>query len=179
VKAPTLETQIVPAHGPEHVETVRELFREYAASLAISLCFQHFEEELASLPGKYAPPAGRLLLALDRGTVAGCVALRPLASAPGVCEMKRLYVRPAFRSRHIGRLLATAVVQAAAETGYHRMVLDTLASMREALSLYHSLGFQPIAPYYDNPSSCAVFMALEIRPEIAPLTANVPSHESR
>jgi putative acetyltransferase len=137
---------------------VRELFHEYAASLEISLCFQNFEQELASLPGKYAPPEGRLFLARQANKACGCAALRPIDQ--GVCEMKRLYVRPAWRRQGLGRDLSMKIIAAAREIGYRCMRLDTLASMKSALSLYQSLGFRNIAPYYDNPSEKAVFMEL-------------------
>ena len=153
--------QIIPAHHTEHLPVVRELFREYAKSLDIDLCFQSFDEELAGLPGKYAPPAGRLLLGVMNGKPTGCVALRPIA--PGICEMKRLYVRPAYRGQKIGQSLASSVVQAAMEIGYERMRLDTLSSMHAAIRLYESLGFVRIPPYYDNPSELAVFFELPLR----------------
>src|SRR2546426_4834914 len=122
--------EIVQALTPGHVAEARALFREYERSLGVDLCFQGFEQELAGLPGAYAPPRGRLLLSLDGAAPAGCVALRPLADA--VCEMKRLYVRPAFRGRRAGRQLAEAVIAEARAIGYARMRLDTLPSMKEA-----------------------------------------------
>ena len=153
--------EILAAHTPAHLPTIRELFTEYANSIEIDLCFQSFDRELAGLPGRYAPPEGRLFLALDNETPAGCVAVRKID--PATCEMKRLYVRPAFRGRGLGRQLATQSISAAREIGYARMRLDTLSSMTEAIALYESLGFQRIAPYYDNPSGCAVFMELQLR----------------
>jgi putative acetyltransferase len=135
---------------------IRKLFLEYARSLEISLCFQNFEQELATLPGKYSPPAGRLYLAFEGQEAAGCVALRRLDQ--GICEMKRLYVRTPWRKKGLGRALAIEVIRAAEEIGYERMRLDTLASMQPAIALYHSLGFQEIAAYYQNPSESAVFM---------------------
>jgi putative acetyltransferase len=144
----------------QDLETIRELFREYADSLEIDLCFQGFALELAGLPGKYAPPAGRLLLAVEGDKTAGCVALRPLGEA--VCEMKRLYVRPAFRGRGAGRMLVRALVDAARTAGYRQMRLDTLATMKEAIALYESMGFRHIRPYYENPSPHAVFMELDL-----------------
>ena len=153
--------QLVSAHDPESLPIVRELFREYAASIEIDLCFQSFDAELARLPGKYAPPNGRLLLAAVNESRAGCVAVRPIDDR--ICEMKRLYVRPAFRGQRIGRALASAVIGAARGIGYERMRLDTLNTMREAIALYESLGFARIPAYYDNPSNLAVFFELKLR----------------
>jgi len=148
-------TEIVHATTGEHFAVIRELFTEYAESLEIDLCFQNFRQELASLPGAYAPPTGKLLVAgLPSG--AGCVAVRPIDAE--VCEMKRLYVRPAFRRSGLGRRLAAEIIQASRQIGYRRMRLDTLASMTPAIELYHSLGFVEIPAYYHNPSGCAVFM---------------------
>ena len=153
--------EIVQALTPGHVAEARALFRAYERSLGIDLCFQGFEQELAGLPGAYAPPRGRLLLSLDGAAPAGCVALRPLADA--VCEMKRLYVRPAFRGRRAGRQLAQAVIAEARAIGYARMRLDTLPSMKEAIALYRALGFVEIAPYTTNPVAGALFMELALR----------------
>jgi len=147
---------IIPAATPADVEQARRLFREYETSLGVDLCFQGFEQELAELPGKYAPPRGRLLLAVDVSTPAGCVALRPLGDS--VCEMKRLYVRPAARGTRLGRLLAETIMGEARAIGYARMRLDTLPTMREAIRLYRSLGFVEIAPYYESPVVGALFM---------------------
>ncbi|HEU0038281.1 MAG TPA: GNAT family N-acetyltransferase, partial [Verrucomicrobiae bacterium] len=122
---------------------------------------QDFERELTALPGRYAPPAGSLLLALDGTNAAGCAALRNIGD--GICEMKRLYVRPAFRGKGLGRALASDIIAAARQIGYERMRLDTLSSMKEAIALYQSLGFRRIAPYYDNPNRGAVFMELDLR----------------
>jgi ribosomal protein S18 acetylase RimI-like enzyme len=148
------------ATSAAQLANVRELFLEYASSLEISLCFQNFEEELAGLPGKYAPPGGRLLLAHNAGQAVGCVALRPLSATE--CEMKRLYVRPIARGQHLGHTLASAVIKAACSIGYRCMRLDTLASMKPAISLYRSVGFREIPAYYANPSESAVFMELPL-----------------
>jgi ribosomal protein S18 acetylase RimI-like enzyme len=151
---------LAPALAPADIDTARTLFREYEAELGIDLCFQGFEQELASLPGDYAPPAGRLLFARVDGAVAGCVALRPLE--PEVCEMKRLYTRPAFRGQRIGLRLVYGVVFEAKAIGYRRMRLDTLPVMTTAIALYRSLGFRPIDPYRPNPIAGALYLELEL-----------------
>lgn len=152
--------RIVDALAVNGLPHARRLFEEYAASLDIDLCFQGFAEELATLPGSYAPPAGRLLLAVQDDEIAGCVALRPLE--PGACEMKRLYVRPAYRSLGVGRMLSERVVQEARNAGYRCMRLDSLPSMVAALDLYRRLGFREIPPYCDNPIQGAVFLELQL-----------------
>lgn len=148
------------AETPEFVATIRKLFVEYSESLEVDLCFQGFAEELAKLPGDYARPAGRLLLAFQGSEVAGCGALRPLSS--DVCEMKRLYVRPAFRGKGVGGAMIDALISSARQIGYRRMRLDTLPSMATAISIYRSLGFKEIAPYRANPVPGALFLELDL-----------------
>jgi len=150
--------KIIAAETETHFAHVRDLFREYAQELPCDLCFQGFEAELAGLPGRYAPPQGRLLLAFEDGMAAGCVALRSLEH--GVCEMKRLYVRPQFRRRWLGRKLAEAVIAEAVGIGYERMRLDTLARLAAANALYHSLGFAETEPYAHNPITDAKYLEL-------------------
>ena len=155
------ECALVEARTPEDLAQVRRLFRAYADWLAVDLCFQGFERELAELPGRYAPPAGRLLIARVGGDVVGCVGLRPLE--PGVCEMKRLWVDPGFGGRGIGRALAEKIIAAARQIGYQRMRLDTIpARMPAAQHLYQVLGFREIPPYYDNPLDGVVMLELEL-----------------
>jgi ribosomal protein S18 acetylase RimI-like enzyme len=171
-------TVIVAAHAEAYVPIIRDLFQEYARSLQVDLCFQNFTQELADLPGKYAPPSGRLFLATQDHQPLGCVAVRQLSDS--ICEMKRLYVRPDARGLGLGRKLAQKAIAAGSDVGYQRMRLDTLGSMKEAIALYESLGFQPIKPYYKNPSPCAVFMEL-VLPQVRspgfsrPSEAGVPT----
>jgi ribosomal protein S18 acetylase RimI-like enzyme len=153
--------KFVQAQSPEQIEIARGLFREYAAGLNIDLCFQNFDQEVNGLPGNYAPPAGRLLLAVAGEQVAGCIALRSFGDSD--CEMKRLYVRPEFRGQSLGKKLVTTLVDAAREIGYERMLLDTLpGKMDQAIALYRSFGFREIAPYYNNPVTGALFMELAL-----------------
>ena|SRR5687767_9216169 len=141
---------LVQATAPAELAAVRELFAEYAAGVAEPVCFAGFERELAGLPGDYAPPAGRLLLALERDGAAGCVGLRRLDASSA--EIKRLYIRAAFRGHGLGRRLAQAAVDAARTAGYARVVLDTLPKMREALLLYQRMGFVETSPYLAQPT---------------------------
>ena len=151
---------IAPAHLANDIETVRELFREYERAIGVDLCFQNFAQELANLPGDYAPPDGRLYVAQRGDGVAGCIALRKFSD--GVCEMKRLYVRPAFRGFGLGKRLALQVIEDARRIGYQRMVLDTLPSMTDAIAMYRRLGFQEITPYRPNPVVGALYMELTL-----------------
>ncbi|MDQ6621251.1 MAG: GNAT family N-acetyltransferase [Pseudomonadota bacterium] len=152
--------EIEAAELPEHLAHVRRLFREYADALGIDLCFQNFEAELAELPGRYAPPDGRLLLAWHGTRAIGCVALRPVDGP--VCEMKRLYVDPSMRGRGLGRALAERICNEAREAGYRRICLDTLPSMSSAIELYSAMNFQPVTPYVFNPVRGVVFLGLEL-----------------
>jgi ribosomal protein S18 acetylase RimI-like enzyme len=151
---------IRPADLPLDLATVRELVREYAESLGIDLGFQGFETEVAELPGKYEPPAGRLLLAWKGSEAVGCVALRPLDRT--ACEMKRLYVRPRARGEQLGRRLAERICQEARAAGYARICLDTLPAMAAAQALYRSLGFVQGEPYTFNPVAGTKFLTLEL-----------------
>jgi ribosomal protein S18 acetylase RimI-like enzyme len=144
------------AATPEDVDAARALFRAYAGGLGFGLEFQDFEAELAALPGAYAEPEGCILLAEEGGETAGCVALRP-EGTEGACEMKRLYVAPAFRGRGLGRLLAEAILQEAKGRGYRRMRLDTVPGMGAAIAVYRALGFTEIPPYRYNPIPGALF----------------------
>lgn len=145
------------------IETARGLFLEYARSLDFSLCFQDFDKELASLPGDYCPPAGKLILAYQYGRLAGCIAMRKFDRI--TCEMKRLYVKPEFRGKGIGKILAQEIIDDAKQAGYTKMFLDTVPSMKEAISLYHSLGFIEIEPYRPNPIAGAKYMSLVLNPD--------------
>lgn len=152
--------RICQAVTPEQIALARALFEEYAAWLGVDLSFQGFAAESAGLPGAYAPPRGRLLLALAGGEVAGCVALRALDD--GICEMKRLFVRPAFRRQGVGKRLAERIVVEARAMGYRTMRLDTLPQMQAAIRLYEALGFVRCAAYYDTPLPDTVFMELQL-----------------
>ncbi len=152
--------QIRDASSAVHLEAARALFQEYAAWLQVDLCFQGFAHELAGLPGQYAPPRGRLLIAWDNNKAAACVALRPLSDGRG--EMKRLFVRPAYRGQGLGRRLAERIISEARVLEYPSVVLDTLPSMKGALVLYERLGFGRCNPYYDTPLTGTVFMELKL-----------------
>lgn len=152
---------IIQAETPDHIETAQRLFREYEAWLGLDLCFQGFEEELRTLPGKYAEPTGRLLLAYIDDKPAGCIALRKLED--GICEMKRLFVRDEFRGHKLGLTLVERIIEDARATGYSKMRLDTYPpKMGKAVGLYESHGFRVIAPYYNNPDEDALFMELDL-----------------
>jgi ribosomal protein S18 acetylase RimI-like enzyme/quercetin dioxygenase-like cupin family protein len=153
--------KIIQAQSEAEIRQAKELFLEYAASLGFGLCFQNFEQELAELPGVYAPPDGRLLVAYHNGEPVGCVALRKLGDS--VCEMKRLYLRPEFRGKKLGHGLALALIHQARQIGYERMRLDTVPAMEEALGLYRSLGFEEIEPYTLNPIAGALFLELRLQ----------------
>ncbi|UCC29334.1 MAG: GNAT family N-acetyltransferase [Phycisphaerales bacterium] len=153
---------VIEAHSERYIDDVRAIFLEYAEWLGFDLHFQDFERELARLPGEYSPPLGRLLLAAEGGQTVGCIALREFA--PRVCEMKRLYIRPAFRGRGVGRLLAERIISEARAIGYERMRLDTVPAMSAAINLYESLGFKDIEPYRHNPIEGARFMEVVLTP---------------
>lgn len=152
---------IIQAKTDEEIDVARELFREYETALDLDLCFQGFEDELRLLPGKYALPEGRLLLAYQDGSLAGCVAMRKLVD--GICEMKRLFTRAEFRGQRVGISLIEHLISEARSIGYQKMRLDTHPpKMGKAVSLYESLGFVPISPYYNNPSDDVLFMELTL-----------------
>ena len=152
---------IVHAETPEHIEETRRIFREYEAWLGLSLCFQNFEAELRDLPGKYALPDGRLLLAIDDDNVAGSIAMRKLED--GVCEMKRLFVRESYQGSGVGRMLIERLISEALDAGYSKMRLDTFPpKMAKAVRLYESYGFREILPYYDNPHGETLYMELQL-----------------
>jgi len=153
--------QVLPAESASQIKSVRKLFLEYAQSLSFNLCFQSFEQELAGLPGDYAPPDGRLLLLMRDGAAVGCVALHKLDAA--TCEMKRLYVRPHHRGKGLGRILAERIIAEARQIGYKQLRLDTVEPvMRTAVAMYRNLGFREIAPYRPNPIEGALYMELQL-----------------
>ena len=161
---PGPQIELLVADEPERIAAVRGLVAEYAHMLGIDLCFQNVEAELAGLPGEYAAPAGTLLLALVDGQPAGCGALRPLPDVdyPNACEMKRLYVRRAFRRFGLGRLLAQQLMDLATQAGYSTLLLDTLDDMEAARGLYTSLGYEDIPPYYFNPVPGAHYLKVDL-----------------
>lgn len=153
---------VFQASSPAEIANARDLFLEYANSLNFSLCFQNFDEELATLPGHYAPPRGRLFLGEYEGQLAACVALRALGEK--VCEMKRLYLRPVFRGKGLGRMLAEHLITEARKIGYDSMRLDTVEPvMKDAVAMYRRLGFLEIPPYRENPNPGAFYMELDLR----------------
>ncbi len=159
---PQTEIRIITATLPAHIAAARELFLEYAASLGFSLCFQNFDQEVAELPGKYASPRGRLLLALRDDEALGCVALHSLEE--DMCEMKRLYVRPAARGLGLGRRLIVQVITEARAIGYRRMRLDTIQGLMDrAIALYREFGFVETEPYRFNPSPHTLFLELRLK----------------
>lgn len=164
--SPSRNFQFEQAERPKQIAQIRELFLEYAQSLGFSLCFQNFDEELTGLPGDYAPPNGRLLLATCDGELAGCVALHQ--TAPDICEMKRLYVRPHFRGQGMGQTLTEEIIAEARQIGYKRLRLDTVGPvMTNAVALYRKLGFREIPPYRENPIPGALYMELTLGKERA------------
>jgi putative acetyltransferase len=149
------------AESPSQLAEARELFLEYAQSLGFSLCFQNFEKELAGLPGDYAPPEGRLLLADYQGQLAGCVALHKLEAE--ICEMKRLYLRPQLRGKGLGRAMTNRIIAEARQIGYRRMRLDTVEPiMKDAVAMYRKIGFKEVEPYCSNPIAGALYMELQL-----------------
>ncbi len=161
---PPPDIRLQAPDSPALLDATRALFVEYAQALGIDLCFQHFDAELAGLPGDYAAPQGSLLLAWVAGELAGCGGFRPLADVDyaNACEMKRLYVRPAFRRFGLGRLLTQALIDGAVQAGYSVMLLDTLDDMEAARGLYESLGFAEVPPYYFNPIPGAHYLKVEL-----------------
>jgi putative acetyltransferase len=162
--APTAPIELRLANTPDELVWVRDLFVSYQASLDIDLCFQGFDEELAGLPGEYSDPSGALLLALVDGAPAGCCAFRPLVNSDhlNACEMKRLFVRPAFRGFGLGRQLVERTIMHAQMAGYATMLLDTLSDMETARALYQEAGFEEVAPYYHNPIPGAHYLMVNL-----------------
>jgi putative acetyltransferase len=152
---------IIQAESVAQIEQARELLREYGATPDFGVCFKGFEEEVQGLPGKYAPPAGRFLLAYSDGAAAGCIGLWPME--PGYCEIRRLYVRPKFRGQKLGRALAEAILVEARAAGYHTARLGTLPMMKEAIALYQALGFAPVEPYKATALAGAIYMEMALK----------------
>jgi len=163
-RKPSHDIRLVVADAPPLIDAARQIFREYAQGLKIDLCFQNFEAELDALPGEYCAPAGQLLLALVDCEVAACGAMRRLPDVDyaNACEMKRLYVRPAFRRFGLGRMLAQSLLDEARRAGYSVVLLDTLDEMEAARGLYATLGFEEIPPYYFNPIAGAHYLKAEL-----------------
>jgi putative acetyltransferase len=159
-----VQLSVIHAATPHELDVVRNLFREYAASLSVDLCFQNFDEELAGLPGEYVPSRGALLVVRVGNTWAGCCALRPFDTSdyPNAAEMKRLYVRPNFRRLGLGRVLVEAALDAARGAGYDAVLLDTLNEMETARALYEDLGFEEVPPYYFNPIAGAHYLKVTL-----------------
>lgn len=157
-----LSIRTLTATDNDALDQVRQFFRNYAAWLGVDLSFQHFDQEMAALPGAYTPPGGRLFFAEYDGKAAGCVGVRPLPGSDGVCEMKRLYVEPNFRGQGIGRRLALAAIKAAKEIGYRKLLIDTLPNMRMAVKLYRELGFTEAPNYYQTDVEGTMFLALDL-----------------
>lgn len=168
--ATTGQLTLAPVLSRDDLDAVRELFLDYQSSLDVDLCFQGFEQELQQLPGDYAEPTGGLFLAKVDGQPAGCCAFRPLASSDHLdaCEMKRLFVRPAFRGLGLGRKLVDTIVLAAQQAGYATMLLDTLSDMEAARALYQEIGFEETEPYYHNPLAGAHYLKLDLRALMPP-----------
>lgn len=156
----TTNIRLISAQTAEQIESIRTLFKEYAASLTVDLCFQNFEQELLTLPGEYETPRGSLVMVLVGETPAGCCAMRPLDTVdyPNACEMKRLFVRPSFRGMRLGRMLAEHILDLARLADYDCILLDTLDDMESARALYEGLGFEEIPPYYFNPIAGAHYL---------------------
>jgi ribosomal protein S18 acetylase RimI-like enzyme len=164
MQAQGFELRLLDTTNPNELDALRTLFRSYAQSIKIDLCFQNFEEELQDLPGDYAAPRGALLVAVVAGEFAGCCALRPLDTSnyPNACEMKRLYVNPAHRGLHMGRMLAEGIMDLARMAAYECILLDTLDDMEAARALYDELGFEDIPPYYYNPIPGSHYLKAEL-----------------
>jgi carbonic anhydrase len=158
----SITLRILTANDTEALENVRQFFRNYAAWLGVDLSFQNFDQEMASLPGAYSAPQGRLFFAEVNGQPAGCVGVRPLVDSDGVCEMKRLYVDPQFRGKSVGRALALAAIKTAKDIGYRKLLIDTMPSMRMAAKLYRELGFTEAPNYYQTPVEGTMFLALDL-----------------
>lgn len=171
--------RIIEASSAGQVVQARELFEEYARSLGFSLCFQGFDKELAGLPGEYAPPSGRLLLAEADGKIAGCVALHALPQqGPDACEVKRLFVGPEYRGQKVGRRLMDAVLDEARRIGYGRMLLDTVSGkMDTAIAMYRDYGFREVTAYRKNPQPGVLYMELDLTPCLAPRSSSPEEHK--